>query len=161
MPSTPLEPAPRSPTSSCSFAPSARNPRPLSRSVSAQGASPLLARSPPVLRSPLSPRRARCLGEFRLAVSNSGHPLVRPQHLWSVRSALSLFPTQVEIRHLRDSSTSGQPEPPRAMPSHPDPRPEARCPLPHSIFPNSSLILANLVSPVMVVPVCHARAMTS
>jgi hypothetical protein len=32
----------------------------------------------PVLRSPSSHRRARCLGEFRLAISNSGHPSVRP-----------------------------------------------------------------------------------
>jgi hypothetical protein len=38
----PFEPAPRSPTLPCSFAPSARHPRPLSRSMLAKGAPPLL-----------------------------------------------------------------------------------------------------------------------
>jgi hypothetical protein len=33
---------------------------------------------PPVLRPPSSLRRACCLGEFRLAISNSGHLLIRP-----------------------------------------------------------------------------------
>jgi hypothetical protein len=42
-----------------------------------------------VLWSPSSPRHARCLGEFRLVVSNSRHPSVRPQPLWFARSALT------------------------------------------------------------------------
>jgi hypothetical protein len=46
-----------------------------------------------VLRPPSSPRHARCLGEFRLAVSNSVHPSVHPQPLWSARSVLTgVFP---------------------------------------------------------------------
>jgi hypothetical protein len=111
------------------------NPISLSPCVCAQGAPSLLARPPPVLRSLLRPHRACCLGEFRLAVNNSGRPSVRPQHLWFVRSALSLFPTQVGVCRRRDSSTSGQPVPPSATPSHTEPHPEVRCPLPHSISP--------------------------
>jgi hypothetical protein len=145
----------------CLFTPPLDDFHPLSRSVSAQGASPLLTRPQPVLRSPLSPCRAHCLSEFCLAVSNSGHPSVRPQQLWSVWSALSLFPTQVGVRRRCNSSTSGQPEPPLATPSHPNPRLEVRCLLPHSISPNSSMLLANLASPVMAMPVCRARAVSS
>jgi hypothetical protein len=52
---------------------------------------------PSVLRSPSSHRRARCLGEFRLTVSNSGHPSVRPQPLWFAQSTLTrVFPVQPE-----------------------------------------------------------------
>jgi hypothetical protein len=43
-----------------------------------------------VVRCPFyGPRRSRCLSEFRLAVSNSGHLSVRPQSLWFARSTLT------------------------------------------------------------------------
>jgi hypothetical protein len=101
------------------------------------GSSAAAHQSPPsVLILPPSPRRVCCLGEFRLAVSYSRHPLVHPQRPWSIRSALSLFPCAGRSRHC-GSSTSGQAESPRAVPSHPEFRPKLRCPPPHSISPNS------------------------
>jgi hypothetical protein len=85
-----LSPAPCSPTSSHSFAPSANPPRPLSRSTHA---SRELRHRPPstfvVLLSPSRPRPVPCHGEFRFAVSCSGHPSVCPSPLWFVRSALT------------------------------------------------------------------------
>jgi hypothetical protein len=52
---------------------------------------------PPVLRPPSSPCHARCLGEFCLTVSNSGHFSDCPQSLWFARSAFTgVFPVQPE-----------------------------------------------------------------
>lgn len=79
MPSPPLELAPCSPTPPCSFAPSPEHPRPLSRP--ARASKKLRHRSPkPVARSStvVEPPSRRCLGEVRLAVSNSGHPSICP-----------------------------------------------------------------------------------
>jgi hypothetical protein len=98
-PSPPLEPAPRSPTSPYSFAPSAEHPHPLSLALRVHPSSSFAAhRSPsPVPRPSSSLCRARCLDEFCLAVSNSGHLSVRSQPLWFARSALTgVLPVQPE-----------------------------------------------------------------
>jgi hypothetical protein len=113
----PLEPAPRSPTSPYSFAPSAEHSRPLSRP--ARATRQLCRRSPKpaaVPRSPLSPRHVRCVGEFHITVSNSGHPLVRLLPLWLARSALTgVFARAVGVRLRRPE---GSP-PPRRLPGAP------------------------------------------
>jgi hypothetical protein len=63
------------------------------------------------LRPSLSPWPFCCLGEFCLAVSYSGHPLVCPSPLWFAQSALTgAFLAQPESRRRR-------PEP--EAPSHP------------------------------------------
>jgi hypothetical protein len=60
----------------------------------------------PVLRSQSSPHCARCLGEFCLVVSSPGHPSVRPQPLWFVRSALTgALPMQSELCHHRPEAS--------------------------------------------------------
>jgi hypothetical protein len=71
------------------------------------GTSAAAHRSPSfVLRPPSSPRRARCLGEFCLAMSNSGHPSIRPQSLWFARSALTgVLSVQPELRHRRPEAS--------------------------------------------------------
>jgi hypothetical protein len=60
----------------------------------------------PIIRSPSSPRRARCLGEFCLVVSSSGHPSVRPQPFWFARSTITgVLPVQSELRHHRPETS--------------------------------------------------------
>jgi hypothetical protein len=82
---------PCSPTSPRSFAHCAKPPRPLSRS--AHASIELRHRPPrrpqPVLRPPSRPRLVPCHGEFRLAISCSGYPLVCTSPLCFVRSALT------------------------------------------------------------------------
>jgi hypothetical protein len=66
------------------------HPRPLSRTHARPRSSDAARRGlAPVLRSPSSPRRSCCLDEFRLVVSNLGHPSVCPQPLRFARSALT------------------------------------------------------------------------
>jgi hypothetical protein len=85
-----LSPAPCSPTSPLSFAPSAQPSRPLSRSTHAdQGAPPPRRRPLPVSWPPSRLCPVQCHGELRLTVSCSGHPLVCPLPLCFVQSALT------------------------------------------------------------------------
>jgi hypothetical protein len=78
-------PAPCSPTSPLSFAPSARLSLPLSLCPRKQRA--IARRRPmPVLWPPSRPRPVQCHGELRLAVSCSGHPSVCPLPLCFIRS---------------------------------------------------------------------------
>jgi hypothetical protein len=67
------------------------NPLTLSLALPTRAESPATARRRPlpVLRPPSRPRPVLCNGEFRLAVSCSGHPLVCPSPLWFVWSALT------------------------------------------------------------------------
>jgi hypothetical protein len=96
---------PCSPASPRSFAPSAKPPRPLSRSARA---SRELRHHPPstdvVLRSPSRPRPVPCHGEFRLAVSCSRHPSVCPSPLCFVWSALTGAPPPSPRRILAPPS---------------------------------------------------------
>jgi hypothetical protein len=86
----PLEPCAPLAHFPCSLVPSAKLSRPLSRPARAPNSSAAVHRSlSSVPRPSLSPRRVRCPGEFRLAISNSGHPSVRPFTLWFVQSALT------------------------------------------------------------------------
>jgi hypothetical protein len=60
-----------------------------------------------ILQPSSSPRPVCCLGEFRLTVSYSGHPLVFPSPLWFARSALTgAFLTQLEPRRCRPEAPS-------------------------------------------------------
>jgi hypothetical protein len=64
-----------------------------------------------------SPCPVCCLGEFRLVVSYSGHPLVCPSPVWFARSALTgAFLAQPEPRRRRPESPSH----PRRSPSVPE-----------------------------------------
>jgi hypothetical protein len=70
-----------------------------------------------VLRPSSSPRPVYCLGEFRLIVSYSGHPLVCPSPLWFARSALTgVFLAQPEPRRRGPEAPSH----PRRSPSVPE-----------------------------------------
>jgi hypothetical protein len=99
-----LSPAPCSPTSPLSFAPSAKPSRPLSLALPTRAGSSTTARRQPlpVLLPPSHQRPVQCHGELRLAVSCSGHPSVCPFPLCCVRSALTraIF-AQPEPRHRR------------------------------------------------------------
>jgi hypothetical protein len=85
-----LSPAPRLPTFPRSLAPSTEPSRPLSHSPRAtrelcHRPLSIVVRSATVVE----PAPVCCLGEFRLAVSYLGHPLVCPSPLWFARSALT------------------------------------------------------------------------
>jgi hypothetical protein len=80
------------------------NPIALSLALPARTESSATAhcRSLPVLRSPSRPRPVLCLGEFRLAISCSGHPSVCPPPLCFARPALTgAVLAQPELRHRR------------------------------------------------------------
>jgi hypothetical protein len=97
-------PAPCSPTSPLSFAPSAQLPRPLSLALPARTKSSATARRrpPPVPWPPLRPCPGQCHGELRLVVSYSGHPSVCPLPPCCVRSALTgEFSCAAGVRHRR------------------------------------------------------------
>jgi hypothetical protein len=85
-----LSPSPCSPTSLAHLCPL---PNPLTLSLAlptrAESSSTSRRRLLPVLRPPSRPRPVPCHGEFRLAVSCSGHPSVRPSPLCFVRPALT------------------------------------------------------------------------
>jgi hypothetical protein len=90
--------------------PSCATSQPRSRSLSLYthpGSSAAARRGlAPVLRSPLSPRRVRCLNEFRLIVSSPAHPSVRPQPLWFTQSTLTgVLPVQSELHHHRPEAS--------------------------------------------------------
>jgi hypothetical protein len=114
-----LSPTPCSPTSPCSLARSAEPPRPLSLALRARPESSATThrRPPSVLRPPSSPRPVRCLGELRLTVSYSGHPLVCSFPLWFARSPLTgafvaqPSPAAVDLKLLAPPPSS---EPPRS-----------------------------------------------
>jgi hypothetical protein len=114
----PLESAPRSPTSPAHLRPQLSSLA-LSSALRAQpGNSTAVHRSlPPVPRPSLSPRRVRCLGEFCLAVSNSGHPLVFLLPLWFARSALTgVFSCAAGVHRHRPKASPH----PRRLPSAPE-----------------------------------------
>jgi hypothetical protein len=95
------------------------NPPALSLSLRAPPESSTTAhrRLSSVLRPSSSSRPVYCLGEFRLAVSYSGHPLVCPSPLWFARSALTgVFLAQPEPRHRQPEA----PSQPRRSPSVPE-----------------------------------------
>ena len=72
-----------------------------------------------VLPSPLDFCQRFGHGELRLSLAHWEPMVVSPFLKSSTRSALNLSPAQVGARRRRDSSTSGQPEPHRAVPSCP------------------------------------------
>jgi hypothetical protein len=85
------------------------NPLALSLALCSQPGSSATAhrRLSGILRPSLSPRPICCLGEFCLAVSYSGHPLVCPSPLQFARSALTrAFLAQSESRRYRPKAPS-------------------------------------------------------
>jgi hypothetical protein len=96
-----LSPAPCSPTSPLSFAPSVRLARPLSRSAHAcRDLRHCPHRSPPVLRPPSRSRPVQCHSELRLTVSYSGHPSVCPLPPCCTRSTLTgVILARPDLRH--------------------------------------------------------------
>jgi hypothetical protein len=93
-----------------------------------------------VLPSPLHFCHRFGHSELRLRLGHWDSPVLSPFLNSSARSVLSLSPAQVGACRHRDSSTPGQPEPPRAVPS---------CPK-HRVWvsdPTSSLFCANHASP--------------
>jgi hypothetical protein len=82
------------------------------------GSSAAAHRSPPsVLWPPSNPHRARCLGEFCLAVSNSRHLSIRPQPIWFSWSALTgVISRAVGVRRRRPEASPH----PRRLPSTPE-----------------------------------------
>jgi hypothetical protein len=72
-----------------------------------------------VLPSPLDFCQHFGHGELHLSLVHQEPAVVSPFLNSTAWSALILFPTQVGARRRRDSLTTGQPEPPRAVPSRP------------------------------------------
>jgi hypothetical protein len=105
--------APRSPTFPRSLVPSAEPSRPLPRSARVTRDDQRAPPPPTVDCRPFCDRRrARArpvcyLGEFRLTVKYSGHPLVCPSPLWFFQSALTgAFLAQPEPRRRRPEAPS-------------------------------------------------------
>jgi hypothetical protein len=95
-PATLLSPAPCSPTSPLSFAPSAQLP------ARTESSATVRRRPPPVLWSPLRSCPVQCHGELRLAVSYSGHPSVCPLPPCCARSVLTeAFSCAARVCHRR------------------------------------------------------------
>jgi hypothetical protein len=85
-----------------SVAPSAEQPRPLSRSTHPGSSAAARRGLAPVLRSPSSHRHVCCLGKLRLITRNPGHPSAHPLPLWFAWSALTgAFLAQPESRRCR------------------------------------------------------------
>jgi hypothetical protein len=99
-------------------------------------------------------------GELCLSLAHREPRVVSPFLNSTARSALNLFPEQARVRCHHNPSTSGQPEPPRATPSHPEFRPKVRCLFPCSISPNSALSWPIRLCWCLAALVCCARVVT-
>jgi hypothetical protein len=108
-----LEPTPTHSLPSLSCAPSRTLSPPLSLCAHPGSSAAAHHGLAPVLRSPSSPRRARCLDEFCLVVSSPGHPSVRPLPLCFARSAHWSSPRGVRAPPLSIRGVPASPSLPR------------------------------------------------